>query len=515
MSNHPTQRYCSECGGATSELTCPDDGAGTVRWGNVDAEALRLEPGMIIDGRYRIGEVLGRGAFGAVYAGEHTGTRQPVAIKVLLPSAPGPGMAGDEVIRFYREAQVTAGLRHPNTVRVFDVGQAESGALYIAMEKLSGPTLEDLLEARMKADVVLTEGETIEIALAVLKSLSEAHSQGLVHRDLKPANIMFTEIDGERVVKVVDFGIARPKGSQLTQVGHSMGTPAFMSPEQCMGQQVDGVSDLYGLATIMYLCVTGELPFYHEVPLTLMMMQVSEPPPELRDKARTPLSADFDRVVMRALAKAPTDRYETAREMSEALERRAMPAAAVAGTRGQQAVGEAPSRTAEASISIPTMPKGSAPLATFFGRIVGSNLPKSAAGEVGGTTGAVRSYRRWLLVAAAALFMVGGGVIAGIALTERAEPHPTESAPAPSPVPLQGAVAPAPSAIAEPAEPAAAKTETVATPEPAPHATAGEAPEPSQRPLTRPAVKPKPVPKPKRPEPPPPKKTNDQPFIPD
>jgi len=105
MSEAPQQRYCPQCGGKTLDVHCPEDGVATVIWGSIDLDAIRLEPGMVIDNRYRIDKVLGRGAFGAVYAGEHTGTRQKVAIKVLLPAAPGPGTAAEEVQRFYREAQ--------------------------------------------------------------------------------------------------------------------------------------------------------------------------------------------------------------------------------------------------------------------------------------------------------------------------------------------------------------------------------------------------------------------------
>ncbi len=260
--------------------------------------------------------VLGRGGFGAVYAAEHVGTRQPIAIKMLL-SASEAGTA--EVRRFHREAEVTARLRHPNTVRVFDVGQTASGAMYIAMERLHGPTLEEVLRDNLAAGRTLSERDAVNIGISVLKSLSEAHGQGLVHRDLKPANIMLTDIDGELVVKVLDFGIARLSDSSLTGEGTALGTPAYMSPEQCRGADLDGRSDVYSLGIILFRCVTGVTPFADPNPLVVLFRHATEPLPDLRTASPSALSDEFVAIVTRALAKRREDRFADARVMRDAL----------------------------------------------------------------------------------------------------------------------------------------------------------------------------------------------------
>ncbi len=312
-------RYCPACGVRTANEFCAADGTATVSRKILDVDATTVREGDVIEGRYRVTGVLGRGGFGAVYSAEHTGTQQKVALKMLLPSADGADEA--EVRRFYREAQVTAKLKHPNTVRVFDVGQTPSGALYIAMEQLHGPTLEGHLRDRARDGAVLDEGEAIHIAISVLRSLHEAHGQGLVHRDLKPANIMLADSgDDDAIVKVLDFGIARAKDSSLTGAGTALGTPAYMSPEQCQGLELDGRSDVYSLGVILYRCVAGAPPFADRNPLTLMFNHAHTPPPDLRETARTPVSDAFVRVVQKSLEKSRDDRYANAKDMRQALE---------------------------------------------------------------------------------------------------------------------------------------------------------------------------------------------------
>ena len=318
------QRYCPSCGKTSNAEFCPDDGVATLKRETLTVDATQLRAGDVIEGRYRITGILGRGGFGAVYAAEHTGTQQQVALKMMLPNA--EGSEEDEVRRFYREAQVTASLRHANTVRVFDVGQTAKGALYIAMEMLRGPTLAAHLKKRLAAGGPLSEHETIDIALPILRSLHEAHKKGLVHRDLKPANIMLTRLDEDEdedeevVVKVLDFGIARPQDSSLTGAGTSLGTPAYMSPEQCQGKTLDGRSDLYSLGVILFLCTTGRVPFEDRNPLTVMFKHASEAVPDLHKVAPAPLTADFVACVHRSLAKQPHERFAAARPMRLALE---------------------------------------------------------------------------------------------------------------------------------------------------------------------------------------------------
>ncbi len=312
-------RYCPSCGDKTDAEFCPKDGVATLARRKLDVDATQVHEGDVVDGRYRVTGVLGRGGFGAVYSAEHTGTQQKIALKMMLP---GAGADDAEVRRFYREAQVTANLKHQNTVRVFDVGQTKEGALYIAMELLHGPTLEKVLKDRSNEGTVMTELETVKMSIPILKALQEAHGQRLVHRDLKPANIMLADSgDDEPIVKVLDFGIARAQDSSLTGAGTALGTPAYMSPEQCQGGELDGRSDLYSLAVIMYRCVCGQPPFNDRNPLTIMFNHAQAAVPSLSENARTPVTEPFIQVLNRALAKSRDDRFASARDMRAALER--------------------------------------------------------------------------------------------------------------------------------------------------------------------------------------------------
>jgi serine/threonine protein kinase len=306
-------RYCPVCGLPTDAPFCPEDGVATLERVKA-AGSGEVKNGDLV-AKYRISGKLGKGGFGAVFSAVHTGTGQSVALKMLLSEDADES----EIRRFHREARITAGLQHPNTVRVFDVGQTESGSLYIAMELLQGGSLEEELRQR-GAGGILTQTEAIELAIPVLKALSEAHSQSLVHRDLKPGNIMYATIDGERVVKVLDFGIARINDSSLTGTGRSLGTPAYMSPEQVLGGNLDGRSDLYALGVILYRCVAGKLPFSDPNPLSVLYSHMHVPAPDLAATARTPVSVAFVDLVMRALAKEPDRRFANAREMRIALE---------------------------------------------------------------------------------------------------------------------------------------------------------------------------------------------------
>ena len=320
MTSALPDRFCPVCGQDASERYCPRDGTATVTRKKVEAGALDYAPGHIVEGRYRITGRLGHGGFGAVFSAVHTGTGQDIALKVLHVDLSSDNAA--IVRRFWQEAQMTSRLRHPNTVRVFDVGQTEEGAFYLAMEHLRGETLADLLEQRARHGQALTEAETRDMAVQVCRSLQEAHKAGLVHRDLKPGNVMLVQGDEEPgpLVKVLDFGIARRTDSSLTGEGSALGTPSYMSPEQCRGKPVDARSDLYALGVMLFRCVTGHVPFADENPFTVMFHHAETPVPDPRGMAPTPLSAGMARCIMRAMAKLPDERFADAREMREALE---------------------------------------------------------------------------------------------------------------------------------------------------------------------------------------------------
>ena len=283
-----------------------------------DANSFRADD--VVNGRYRITGMLGRGGYGAVYAAEHTGTAQPVALKMLSVD---PSTTDDDVVaRFYREARITAGLTDVHTVRVFDVGQVEDGPLFMAMELLRGPELNKVIRSRETAGRRVLQAEAIEIALPILQSLAEAHKAGLVHRDLKPANIIIATMgDNQSVVKVLDFGIARTQDSELTTEGQALGTPTYMSPDQVRGKSVDGRADLYSLGVILFRMLAGRAPFRADDSFALAFMHVQEEIPDLRKLCDDEVDDAMVDVIMRAMAKEPEDRFQSASEMHVALQK--------------------------------------------------------------------------------------------------------------------------------------------------------------------------------------------------
>jgi serine/threonine protein kinase len=277
-----------------------------------------VQIGSVIAGRYKVEKLLGRGGFGAVYKVEHATTGKAQVLKVLRPN-----LADDptQVQRFFNEAKVSSRLSHPNTVNVFDFGQTEGGLLFIAMELLDGAELGHALRERGTLDPV----RTIHIAMAVLKSLAEAHTAGLVHRDLKPDNIFLCKHAGEaEFVKVIDFGIAKPMDAGtdagLTRTGFTVGTPKYMSPEQVLNKPLDCRSDLYALGVILYQCLSGDVPFAGPSPMETLMMHLQQEPRPLQEVVAQPLPAGLAAVVMQSLRKHPWERFADAEDMLDALE---------------------------------------------------------------------------------------------------------------------------------------------------------------------------------------------------
>lgn len=315
-STGPRQRVCPECGLATTELTCPTDGEMTLVVRKADSANDRI--GTVIGGRYRVEKVIGQGGFGAVYQAVHTATGDRVAIKVLRADVQ---QAADVSTRFRHEAKATSRLKHPNTVRVFDFGQMDDGNLYLAMEFLEGKTLSDML--RQQSPVA--PKRLVHIATQVLKSLSEAHSKGLVHRDLKPDNIFLQTVHGEAdFVKVLDFGFAKSMiGDQTTDVtstGAIIGTPRYMSPEQARGKGIDTRTDLYSLGIILFEALTGSEPFPADSPLSMLLRRVAEDPPNVAVGLAIATPRGVCQAVYRAMSTEPSERFETADEMAAALQ---------------------------------------------------------------------------------------------------------------------------------------------------------------------------------------------------
>jgi beta-lactam-binding protein with PASTA domain/tRNA A-37 threonylcarbamoyl transferase component Bud32 len=262
----------------------------------------------LFDGRYRILRKLGSGGMANVYLAEDEDLGRRVAIKIL-----NDRYANDELFieRFRREAKSAAALSHPNIVSIYDRGEAE-GTYYIAMEVIEGRSLKELILTRGPLPI----GQAIAYTFEILDALRFAHRHGIIHRDVKPHNIL---IGGERL-KVTDFGIARAGASQMTEAGSIMGTAQYLSPEQARGAPVTASSDLYSVGIVLYEMLTGKVPFSGDSAIEIAMKHLNEVP-KPPSKVRPEIPEDLDQVVLRALAKAPEDRYQTAEEFAEDLHR--------------------------------------------------------------------------------------------------------------------------------------------------------------------------------------------------
>jgi len=265
--------------------------------------------GSLFDGRYQILRKLGAGGMANVYLAEDQELGRRVAIKIL-----NDRHANDEqfVERFRREAKNAAALSHPNIVSIYDRGEAE-GTYYIAMEFIDGRTLKELIVSRGPAPLTVA----VEYARQILSALRFAHRHGIVHRDIKPHNVL---VDAEGRVKVTDFGIARAGTSQMTEAGSIVGTAQYLSPEQARGTNVDQRSDVYSLGIVLYELLTGTVPFNGDTPVEIAMKHLSTVP-EPPSAKRPDVPRDLDLIVLRALAKDPGDRYQSAEEMDADLER--------------------------------------------------------------------------------------------------------------------------------------------------------------------------------------------------
>ncbi len=274
--------------------------------------------GRVLAGRYKLVKLIGQGGMGSVFQGhDQQMSNRVVAIKILASH-----LVADEkqVARFEQEARASTQLRHPNTISVIDFGQFD-GLIYMVMEYLTGETLTQVL----RKGQVDTQRSLIMIR-QVLKSLAEAHSKGIVHRDLKPDNIFVCEIYGERdFIKVIDFGIAKfleAGGQELTQAGKMFGTPRYLSPEQAQGLPLSAASDLYSLGVILFEMLSGRPPFVAEDPIAVAIKHVQEPPPAFADVApELYVPEELDHLVFKLLAKKSAQRFQSAEEVLEAIDR--------------------------------------------------------------------------------------------------------------------------------------------------------------------------------------------------
>lgn len=306
-------KKCPQCGVEYPDTNtlCPADG---VALETTDDSLI----GTTLAGKYRIEARLNEGGMGTVYRGTHVLMEKTVAIKVLRPS-----LAADEkiVARFSREARAASRISHPNALTVTDFGEDENGIVFLVMEFLSGRTLKQLI--RDEGPLPLTR--VVEIVRQVGDALNAAHTQGVVHRDLKSDNIMLVDTMAGDHAKVLDFGIAKinePEGkrdTELTAPNLVIGTPQYMSPEQCsQDSAIDARSDIYSLGVIMYEMLVGHVPFTADSPTMVMMKHLQEPVPSVLEE-RSDLPASIGRVIARAMAKLPANRYQTIAELIEDL----------------------------------------------------------------------------------------------------------------------------------------------------------------------------------------------------
>lgn len=349
--------------------------------------------GSVLAGRYRILQKLGEGAMGTVYLGEHLRIGRRDAIKVLRNAL---STDRETIARFIRGARILSSIHHPNVCTIYDFSDTDDGLQFLAMELVSGESLKDVLDR----EGVLPLGRALPIAMQVASALQAAHDGDVVHRDLKPANIMIVQgKGGTDGVKVVDFDIAKGpregEGAEVTRLGFVVGTPEYMSPEQLVGERLDGRSDLYSLGLVLFRMLTGVLPFRTTALQELMVERLTQPPltlAEVRPEAEIP--ARLQQVLARTLARRADERYASAADLERDL------AAVLA-----EVEGGAP---AVAATSVSVAPPAPDPLPQT--QIVAPTAAAASAG-VSPTEGppAARSRRITPLVIAAVVLLLGGG----------------------------------------------------------------------------------------------------------
>lgn len=308
-------KRCPACNGEfdNRRIFCPDDGV-TLR--SVEADDPML--GRVIEGKYAVEEQLGRGGMGAVYRARHLLIGDHVAIKVLRADLSDHE---DAIERLRREARATRNLKSPHTVGVIDFSATEDGMVYLVMEFVQGTVLRTTLESERRLGL----GRVVGIVNQIAEALDQAHEHGIIHRDLKPDNVMLESgKDGRDFVRVLDFGIAKLSSTEtklrtLTTDDVILGTPCYLSPEQCGSGAVGPWSDVYSLGVMIFEMVTGQVPFDGRSALDVARQHMFSEPP-MPSKILPGLSEPVEAVILRSLAKDPEDRYRSAGELARAFD---------------------------------------------------------------------------------------------------------------------------------------------------------------------------------------------------
>jgi serine/threonine-protein kinase len=396
------------------------------------SQATAVEPGAVI-GSYRVISELGRGGMGVVYLAEHTIMGKQAAVKVLLPEYSG---REDLVARFFNEARAAARLHHPAFVEVYDCGFAQECA-YIVMEYVVGENLTSCLKRELRLPVA----RAIGLCRVIAEAMAVAHENGIVHRDLKPDNVLLpSDTRASRVgphpVKILDFGIAKHRTNlRMTKTGTLMGTPLYMSPEQCRGSvHVDGRSDVYSLGCILYAMLTGTPPFVREGDGIVLIAHLNDPVPPLESHGVS-VTPELEKTLMKALAKDPMDRQQSMTELVAELD-----AADDTPGRGTMPGREKAAKTdAGATVAPAPAPRPRVPTPVVAPLDAANTTLNRASGQVAAAPAPRRAPRsRWAVMGAVAFGVATAILVVGRPHRKVVQP----AAPAPPPV-VAPAVAPA------------------------------------------------------------------------
>jgi serine/threonine-protein kinase len=446
-----------------------------------------LRPGTLVTPSIRLVRLLGQGGMGSVWIGEHLRLRTQVVVKFMAAEY---ALNQEAMQRFEREASLAAQAKSPHVVQVFDHGVSELGLPYIAMELLEG---EDLGQ-RIARQGQIPPQQFADWLTQACKGLGRAHAKGIVHRDIKPENIFLCDNDGEVLVKVLDFGIAKSEaaaGFSGTRTGAFLGTAYYMSPEQTMGvKDLDHRSDLWALGVVAFYALTGTRPFDGEAIGPLVMAITSLPIPTI--SSRNPALAPLDDWMARALCRDRTQRFESAKQMAEAF-------AAAVHAPMQHAVSSVPQPPAAAPA--PTFTHG-APARTgptLSASTMAPSVRSGARDETDALPAAVpKRGAPWLAIGLGAVVLLGGGALAAMRVLGSGESAALTSASAaaaavPEPKPAEPtpviATAP-PAAVAEPAPAAAAPSAAASLAPATPAALRAPGSQAPSKPTDKPADKP-------------------------